>query len=239
MTLNYEELDVRETALGQLVLRRRRVPGLGDIDIYEIKLNDDLLMSSWLNESELQLAHLGIAAAGEGSYEVLVGGLGLGYTAFAALGYERVQKVTVVEFLPEVIEWHVKERVPLGAQLHSDPRCSLRCGDFFEIVGEGTAERLAPPEAGYGAILVDIDHAPDKWLTSEHARFYGDEPLRNAASLLMDGGVFALWSAGRTDPKFTALLADVFPTVDTHEIEVFNPMIDADQVDTVYVARRA
>lgn len=237
MGVGYEELDVRETALGTLILRRRRVPGLGDTDVYEIKLDDDLLMSSWLNESELQLAHLALAALGDGSFEVLVGGLGLGYTAFAALGYDRVRRVTVVELLPEIIEWHQAQKVPLGAQLTSDARCRILCGDFFERVGGTGPTRLEPPEGGYGAILVDIDHAPDQWLARDHARFYGETPLRHVASQLVPGGVFALWSAGPENPGFTSLLGGVFTDVETHAIEVYNPMIDAEQVDTVYVAR--
>ncbi|MDJ0973537.1 MAG: spermidine synthase [Planctomycetota bacterium] len=237
MSVGYQELDVRETALGTLILRRRRVPGLGDTDVYEIKLNDDLLMSSWLNESELQLSHLAIATLGDGPHEVLVGGLGLGYTAFAALTYEQVRRVTVVEFLPEVIEWHATSKVPLGAQLTTDPRCRIVCGDFFENVSGTGPALVEPPPGGYGAILVDIDHAPDQWLAREHARFYGGAPLEHVASLLAPGGVFALWSAGRENEGFTSLLGGVFAKVETHAIEVYNPMIDADQVDTIYVAR--
>ncbi len=236
MSTIYQELDVRQCALGELVLRRRTVPGLGPEPIYEIKLNDDLLMSSWLNESEQQLSLLALAEAPDAPFDVLVGGLGLGYTAWAALGDKRARSVTVVDLLPEVIEWHEKGLVPLGASLCAHERCTLRQGDFFALVGAGTSSAIAV-EHGYGAILVDIDHAPDAWLGPDHARFYEQGAMAAAASLLMPGGVFALWSAGATNDAFTQLLSTAFAPVTTHEIVVFNPMIDDDQVDTIYIAK--
>lgn len=238
MTLDYEELDCRRTKLGELVLRRRRLPGL-DQDVYEIKLDDELLMSSLLNESELALAHLAIPAVGDGSFHVLIGGLGLGHTAWAALGFDRVRSVTVIELLPEVIEWHHEGRVPLGLDLSSNTRCFLREGDFFSMVQDPVVCGLRPPEHGYGAILVDIDHAPDSWLAPENRGFYSPSALSQLSTLLSPGGVFALWSAGKANEAFRADLSSVFGRVATHEIEVFNPMIDDDQTDTIYVAKKA
>jgi spermidine synthase len=239
MQAGYEELDFRATALGDLVLRRRLVPGLGDEAVYEIMLGDDLLMSSYLNESEVVLAQAAIPAAGDGVFDVLVGGLGLGYTASAALGFERVRSVTVIELLPEVIEWHVQGLVPLGQALTNDTRLEIVHGDFFQLVGACNASLRARAPDGFGAILVDIDHAPDSWLTGQHGAFYAEAPLARAATLLREGGVFALWSAGAVNADFVACLSQVFPDVETRAIEVFNPMIDEGQVDTIYLARKA
>ena len=235
MAASYEELEHAETALGTLVLRRRRPPGMGDLEVYEITLDDDLLMSSLLNESEVALAQLGVAAAGEETFEVLVGGLGLGYTAHAALNFDRVTGVTVVELLPEVVAWHENRRVPLGAVLTRDERCRIVQGDFFAFV-QGT---VAAPNDGYGAILVDIDHAPDSWLHENHQGFYRVEAVRAAARWLRPGGSFAFWSSGERNDEFAAVLAEVFDDVRTHPIVVYNPMIDAEQTDTIYVATGA
>ena len=239
MSAAYEEIDHRHTAIGDLILRRRRVPALGDEDIYEIMLGNDLLMSSLLNESEIALANLAIPAVGDGIFDVLVGGLGLGYTAWAALGFERVRSVTVIELLPEVVEWHRTGRVPLGAELSGNPRCRFLEGDFFVLAGDPSVRDLLHPQGGYGAILVDIDHAPDSWLDRSNADYYTEGPLARTADLLQPGGVFALWSAGATNTSFIDLLAPAFHSVAAHEIEIFNPMIDADQVDTIYVAKKA
>ena len=122
MSLLYEELDYRETPLGDLMLRRRRSVQLRDIDIYEVKLGESFLMSSLFHESEVQLARLGLGMlAGEG-LDVLVGGLGLGYTAAAVLEDERVKSLTVVEYMEGVIEWHQTGLVPLGKTVTEDPR---------------------------------------------------------------------------------------------------------------------
>src|SRR6266851_1146093 len=61
MSVYFEELDFRPTAMGVLSLRRRRHLGSG-LDIYEIKLGDAFLMSSQFTVAEIELARLGLAA---------------------------------------------------------------------------------------------------------------------------------------------------------------------------------
>ena len=85
MSLIYEELDFRPTPIGDLMLRRRRMPQFGDEDIYEVKLAEDFLMTSLFHEAESQLAKLGLGALEHDPLDLVVGGLGLGYTAVAAL----------------------------------------------------------------------------------------------------------------------------------------------------------
>ncbi|MDA1194422.1 MAG: spermidine synthase [Planctomycetota bacterium] len=239
MSAMYEELDRQDTPIGEIVLRRRRVPGLEEGPIYEIKIDDDLLMSSLINESEQALAHEAIKAIGDGIYDVLVGGLGLGYTAWAALGYERVRSVTVIELLEPIIAWHEQGLVPLGQELHDHPRCRFLRGDFFVLVTDPSLRDVLHPAGGYGAILVDIDHAPDALLHATHAGFYAPRALARTADLLQPGGVLAIWSAGKPQEAFTTQLRRVFPQVELHEVEVYNPLADADQVDTLYVAKKA
>src|ERR1700736_2887607 len=84
MSLNFEELDYRPTPIGALTLRRRRELSLG-IDVYEIKLGDEFLMSSLFTVSEIALARLGLGELSGTSFDVVVGGLGLGYTARTVL----------------------------------------------------------------------------------------------------------------------------------------------------------
>ena len=238
MPANYEEIDFCRSSLGDLILRRRQVAGIPGRDIYEIKLNDELLVSSLLSESEQELADRSLPEVTGEAFDVLVGGLGLGYTAAAALRDRRVKSVTVVEMLPEVIGWHERGMVPLETPLNADPRCRFHEGDFFRLLRDPPAAGLPTPEGGYGAILVDIDHAPDSWLHLHHRDFYGEAGLEQVASLISPGGVFSYWSSGRVKEDFLTVLNGVFSSVTTHEIEVENPLIHELQVDTIYVARR-
>ena len=147
MSVYFEELDFRPTPMGALSLRRRR-PLTTGADVYEIKLGDEFLMSSAFTVAEIALARLGLAALQRTGLDVVVGGLGLGYTAQAVLENPGVKSLIVVDALAEVIEWHEQGLLPLGKQLTSDPRCRLIHGDFFAMSDSARwfrSARAAPP----------------------------------------------------------------------------------------------
>ena len=100
----FEELDYHETPIGAISLRRRSEPRLGGKILYEVKLGEEFLMSSLFHEAERQLSKLGLRALEKDDLDVVVGGLGLGYTAAAALEDPRVRSLVVVEYLAPVIE---------------------------------------------------------------------------------------------------------------------------------------
>src|SRR5258705_7204315 len=105
MGLNFEELDFRPTPMGVLSLRRRRHLTTG-VEIYEIKLDDEFLMSSQFTTAEIELARLGLAALARTDLDVVVGGLGLGYTAQAGLENLSVRTFIGVDAPAEIIELH-------------------------------------------------------------------------------------------------------------------------------------
>ncbi|MEV5826815.1 spermidine synthase [Spirillospora sp. NPDC052242] len=238
MGARFEELDWRTTPVGVVSLRRRRDPALG-VDVYEIKLDDDFLMSSLWTVGETELARLGLAASSEvedgSGLDVVVGGLGLGHTALAALEDARVRSLVVVEALGEVIEWHRAGLVPLGERLSSDARCRLVQGDFFALAESGLDPQT--PGARFHAVLLDIDHSPRHVLTPANAAFYRPGPLRRLAEQLHPGGVFALWSNDPPDDAFIALLGEAFAEVTAHVVEFPNPVQGGTSANTVYVAR--
>jgi spermidine synthase len=236
MSLHFEELDYRPTAIGALSLRRRRELSLG-IDVYEIKLGDEFLMSSLFTVSEIALARLGLRELSSTTLDVVVGGLGLGYTARTVLEDARVRSLVVVEALSEVIEWHERGLLPLGAQLTSDARTRLVHGDFFAMLAS-SAQGLDPDSPGqrFHAVLVDIDHSPRQLLHPSHAAFYEAAGLRHLAAHLRPGGVFALWSNDPPDEAFNAALAEVFAASHAHVVTFHNPLQDRDATSTVYVA---
>src|SRR5690606_34714029 len=102
-------------------------------DIWEIKLDEGYLMSSQFVAGEVALATLALEMIQGKDLDVVVGGLGLGYTAEAALSDPRVSRLTVVELIPEVIEWHADRKLPLGEAVAGDARCRLLLGDFCAL----------------------------------------------------------------------------------------------------------
>jgi len=239
MSINFEELDYRPTPMGVLTLRRRRQPGT-QIDVYEIKLGDEFLMSSAFTAAEIALADLGLAALKNGTWDVVVGGLGLGYTAQAALTDPRVGALIVVDALSEVIEWHQAGLLPVGRQLMADPRCRLVHGDFFTMAASpATGFDPQTPGRQFDAILLDVDHSPDNLLHPSHASLYNADGLRRLAEQLKPGGVFALWSNDPPEPKFQAALAQAFAATQAHVVAFENLHGDDEVSNTVYVAIKA
>lgn len=240
MSLNFEELDYRQTRLGELTLRRRRLPATGDRDIYEVKLGDEFLMSSLFTEAEVALSRLGLEALADSDAEVVVGGLGLGYTAAAALEFADVGSVLVVEALAPVIDWHDRGLLPMSAKLTSDSRCRLLEGDFFELAGsDGQGFDPAQPARRFHAILLDIDHSPAHVLNAAHQPYYEPEGLQRLSRYLLPGGVYALWSNDPPDETFMTSLRTVFATVTHHIVSFENPLQDDVSTNTVYVAQKA
>ncbi len=231
MALRFEELDWQATPMGDLFLRRRVEPTLG-VDVYEVKLGDEYLMSSLFTEAEEQLAHLGLAATSGENLSVLVGGLGLGYTAIAALEHPSVGSLVVVDALPAVIDWHERGLLPVSAQLTGDPRTTLVLDDFFDLMRRD----LADDAPRYDAILLDVDHSPRHSLAPGHADLYTPDGLRRLARHLRAGGVFALWSDDPPDDAFLVDLGGVFGSTEAHVVAFANPLTGGTSTNTVYIA---
>lgn len=231
--MKIEELAYHQTSLGDLILRRRQEPLLQNREVFEVKLGDDFLMSSLFTEAEEQLAKLGLAEL-SGELEVVVGGLGLGYTAAAALEHKNVRSLLVIDKFQEVIDWHQKKLVPLGKILSEDRRCELRAGDFFELVRTGFD--VYDRERKFDAVLLDIDHSPEHFLDQKNESFYGREGLQMLRRQLKQGGVFALWSNDPPAENFRKHLEAIFGKAAAHRIEFANPYTNAASVNSVYTA---
>jgi spermidine synthase len=238
MSLYFEELDFRPTPMGVLSLRRRRSLTSG-VDVFEIKLGDEYLMSSQFTAAEIELARLGLAALARTDLDVVVGGLGLGYTARAVLENSAVRSLIVVDALAEVIEWHEQGLLPLGKQLTGDPRCRLVNGDFFAMSHSPDGFDPSTPGRRFDAVLVDIDHSPTNLLHPRHAALYQPEGLQRLAAHIKPGGVFALWSNDPPDAAFERVLAGAFATASAHVVTFDNLRGDHAASNTVYVGLKA
>ena len=229
MSLRFEELDFQPTPMGDLTLRRRVEPTLG-VDVFEVKLGDEFLMSSLFTVAEEDLATLGLAAVSGTGLDVLVGGLGLGYTAVTALADNRVRSVTVIDTLPAVIDWHRRGLLPVSVALTGDPRTALVQADFFALM-----RREPQASALYDVILLDVDHSPRHQLDPSHADLYTVDGMRALARHLRPAGVFALWSDDPPDEEFLARATAVFASVVARVVDFDNPLTGGMSSKTVYV----
>ena len=236
MSVRFAELDFRSTPRGDVSLRRRYDPVLGT-DVFEVLLGDEYLMSSAFTVAEEELAHLCLARLEAPALHVVVGGLGLGYTAAAALADSRVTSLRVVDAFGAVIDWHRSRLLPTSATL-LDARCELVEADFFAGLTDATGWGL-PAGATVDAVLLDVDHSPRHLLHPDHAVLYDRGGLRRLAARLRPGGVFGLWSDDPPDEPFLVEMQAVFDDVVAHTVSFPNGYTGGTSANTVYVGRVA
>ena len=229
MASNLEILAYEDTPLGVLCLRRRELLARPGTVVTEVTLDHELLMSSYNTASERALAKVALELRPGKGLNVLVGGLGLGYTAREALASERVASVEVVELLPQVLGWVERDLVPLARELKSDARLKMAQGDVYRLLS-------APPRRAYDLILIDVDHSPDDRLAGGDDAFYSLEGLRRAAGHLAPGGVLGVWSYAESSPFADALRA-AFREVRIEPVEFDNKLVDAVQTDWLFFAK--
>lgn len=231
--MGIEILAYEETPLGILCLRRRDLLSQPDISVTEVTLNHEFLMSSYLTDSERALTRCGMDRiapnADAGEFKVLVGGLGLGYTAAESLKFDSVSSVEVVEFLPEVIGWMRDGLIPLSDSMNADERLLVTHGDIYH--------RLTQPGSGlFDLIAIDVDHSPEDVLGEQSQTFYSTDGLNIAKSHLAVGGVIGIWSYAESTPLLENM-KQVFGDVSVEKVTVMNDLIHEEQTDWLFFGR--
>lgn len=242
--MSIEMLAYESTELGLLCLRRRESLSKPGLMITEVTLNHEFLMSSYLTASEEALSRIGVEMtlanssprpgsklnSTAGGLSVLVGGLGLGYTAAAVLEFPNVGSVEVIEFLPQVIEWTKKGLIPLSESLNADERLQITAGDIYATLA-GESERQ------HDLIAIDVDHSPEEVLGEQSNGFYSIAGLEKAKRHLKVGGVLGVWSYADSSPLLT-YMEQVFTDVKAEQITVMNDLINEEQTDWLFFGRR-
>ena len=225
----FEILAYEPSPIGMICLRRRHAASAADGFVTEITLDHRFLMSSRVTDSERALAFHAFAMHTGQGLQVLIGGLGLGYTAREALRCDRVARVDVVEFLPPVMDWMARGLVPLAAELQADPRFAVIHGDIYQ--------RLAsPPDRLYDVILIDVDNSPEEQLGDANASFYTEAGLAAAKRHLTEGGVLGVWSYADS-ATFEQALGRVFRGVRVQPVSFENTVIGDTETNWLFFAR--
>lgn len=218
--LDFEVVDARPCELGTIILRKRDLPsGV----VFELTLDHQFLMSSETADSERALAIRAIEMHGGTNLEVMVGGLGLGCTAMAALA-PNVSRVEVVELLAPVIEWAKR-----GMTCHLDARITVLQDDVY-------ARLRRPPSRTYDVIVLDVDHSPERRLGNTSDDFYSASSLALVRAHLSEGGVFGVWSYAES-PAFEREMRAAFSEVRVDAVSFTNAVVGGEETNWLYFAR--
>lgn len=232
MTPNKLEILAYEPSrLGMLLLRRRELLCEPGTIVTEVTLNHEFLMSSYHTASERALAQVALEMHPGDDLTVLVGGLGLGYTAHEALASKRVARLEVIEYLPEVIDWMHRGLVPLADELNADSRLTVVEGDVYERLSRPALQQQ-------DLILIDVDHSPDERLGETSQPFYTESGLAEARNHLAPGGILGVWSYAESSP-FADAMQSVFGEVRIEPVRFENNLIGEQQTDWLFFARNA
>jgi spermidine synthase len=180
------------------LLATAQIPGGDELRLYKrdtdfiIALGANELMSSRSSGSEEALALMTIERLQTEAPHLLIGGYGMGFTLRAALARLGLQaRLTVVELVPEILEWARGSMAALTAGCLDDPR--------VELIMRDVSRAIAAAERRFDAILLDVDNGPDGLTREENDHIYSLLGLQEAKRALKPGGVLAIWSAAQNE----------------------------------------
>lgn len=179
---------------------------------YMIWVNGRELMSTRHAFSEEQLGVVGCELAQQTrGAQVLVGGLGLGFTLRAALATLHADaKVVVAELMPNVVTWNRNTAYPLAHASLADRRTEVLIGDVAEIIERSPAR--------FDAILLDADNETTTMNTAGNRRLYQSRGVESVARALRPNGRVTYWSVSE-DVALVRRLGEAGFGVETRRVQ--------------------
>ena len=208
-SMEYVEIARAESERGELVLRERHENGAPTV--LELRANGVFVMDSQETSTEQALADAALELVDQ-PRDVLVAGLGLGYTMHRVLADQRVERCSVVEIEPELLEWMRDGTVPHGPAMLADKRANPVVADISTAIGEVA-------DASYDLVLLDVDNGPDHLVHQHNAELYREPFLTELRRILRPGGAVAIWSA-EVSPELETVLEQVFGNAETRGRDV-------------------
>ena len=155
-------------------------------DALELRVNGVFVMDTRETGSEIELAAAALELV-EDPRDVVVAGLGLGFTTQRVLADKRVERVMVVEIEEALIGWMRDGTIPHGPAVLADKRVHIVDADIVMAVAEATST--------YDLVLLDVDNGPGYLVHDANARLYEHDFLASTRKLLNPGGALVVWSA--------------------------------------------
>ena len=188
MAAPWQTLATVGTVDGVLELRRRR-------DDWLMLIDGRVLMNSFSRSSEEELSRMAVERLGDRPLrDVLVSGLGMGFTLRAVLDRAPAEtRVVVAEINPVVVQWC---RGPLGPATNEairDPRVRVEVGDVADVIARA-------PAGGFDLILLDLYEGPNHSTQGANDPFYGGAALARTHRALAPRGVLGVWSEDADAP---------------------------------------
>jgi len=172
------------SARGEIVLTQRRS---GDEPVLELRVNGVFVMDTVETSTEVALAAAALDLVDD-PRSVLVGGLGLGFTARRVLADPRVESLTVVEIEEAVVAWMRDGTIPHGPALLADGRLRIVEADLALALADA-------PNASFDLVLLDVDNGPGNLVHDGNRALYQEPFLTRVRETLRSGGVLVIWSA--------------------------------------------
>lgn len=187
-----------------------------------------VLMTTRMHGSEDVLAERACnGLASSSSVNVLIGGLGMGFTLASALSHLGAEaQVTVAELVPKVIQWNQGELGEAAGKPLGDQRVTVFAGDVGILIRKDSRT--------YDAIILDVDNGPDGLTRKDNNWLYTHKGLMASFAALRPCGVLAVWSAA-DDRRFSERLKKVGFAVETVHVGAHN---NKGQKHTIWLARR-
>lgn len=205
------------TERGELVLRR-----VGrDLEVIS---NGTFLMDTRDGRSERLLVEAALHRH-QAPHDVLIGGLGVGFSVVAALADRRVARVTVVEIEQTVVDWHATHLAAFSEGLLLDARVTVVVADI--------STHLAAHASTYDVVCLDVDNGPDWTVTDGNMALYDDAGTGLVVGSLRPQGVLSVWSASPSPPYEQRLRTQL------DDLTVLEVPTGRSGPDVVYVGRRA
>lgn len=198
-----ETIAVATTPRGEVALRERA--GEDGSVVHELIVSGVFAMDSADTTTETDLALRSLERVEEPG-RVLVGGLGLGFTAWQVLKDRRVRDLHVVELEEDLVQWARLGLTPTLGVLARHPRVTLHVQEASTAI-TGDSE----PEGPWDLVLLDVDNGPSFLVHEDNERLYSSPALSSLLSRVAKGGALAIWAAQR-EPALLATLEGLTAT---------------------------